>query len=298
MFSARTDLAEELRTGAMARDAKASVGELDGVLYREREANGVRISTIDVTSEDGEKKLGRKMGRYVTVSYASAANLSYAELLSLCDIVAEELRAMTGDISSVLICGLGNRELSADAVGVRAAEHILVTHHMKEKDSVLFSESGFFDVSAICPGVMAKTGMEAAEITRSIVERFSPDAVVAIDSLAARETARLARTIQLCNTGISPGSGVGNRRAAFDHESLGVPVIAIGVPTVVDCATLVSDALEGHPVKEETLEKLSGLFVAPKEIDEILCHTARILGYAVNRAFHGDFSYEEMEMMT
>lgn len=297
MFEIRTDLAEELRDRAMSAEAKADSGELDGVLYRETEKGDVKISTIEIVNENGEKKLGKKCGKYVTISYPTASRLGYAELIALCDILAEQIRSLCGDVSSALVCGLGNRALAADAVGVLAAEKVLVTHHMKKNDSSFFRKSGFFDLAALSPGVMAKTGMEAADLVKSAVEDLRPDVVIAVDSLAAREAARLARTIQLSDTGLSPGSGVGNRRASFDRAYIGVPVIAIGVPTVVDTATLVYDALEGKETNPALLQKLSGLFVSPKEIDVIAENVGKIIGYAINRAFHGDFSYEEMAMM-
>lgn len=297
MFEIRTDLAEELRSHVMASDAKSSAGEIDGVLYRETEKGDVRISTIDIINEDGEKKLGKKQGRYITISYPTASGLGYSDFIGLCDILAENLRSICKNVSRILVCGLGNRELAADAVGVIAVENVLVTHHIRESDEALFASSGFFDVSAISPGVMAKTGMESADVVKGVVERLHPDVVIAVDSLAAREAARLARTIQLSDTGISPGAGVGNRRAAFDRDYIGVPVIAVGVPTVVDTATLVHDALAGQDIREETLASLSGLFVSPKEIDVIAENVGKIIGYAINRAFHGDFSYEEMAMM-
>lgn len=297
MFEIRTDLAEELRSHVMASDAKSSAGEIDGVLYRETEKGDVRISTIDIINENGEKKLGKKQGRYITISYPTASRLGYSDFIGLCDILAENLRSICKNVSRILVCGLGNRELAADAVGVIAVENVLVTHHIRESDEELFASSGFFDVSAISPGVMAKTGMESADVVKGVVERLHPDVVIAVDSLAAREAARLARTIQLSDTGISPGAGVGNRRAAFDRDYIGVPVIAVGVPTVVDTATLVHDALAGQDVREETLASLSGLFVSPKEIDVIAENVGKIIGYAINRAFHGDFSYEEMAMM-
>lgn len=297
MFEIRTDLAEELRSHVMAADAKSSAGEIDGVLYQETEKGDVRISTIDIINENGEKKLGKKRGRYITISYPTASGLGYSDFIGLCDVLAEKLRLVCGDVSRILVCGLGNRELAADAVGVIAVENVLVTHHIKENDEELFASSGFFDISAISPGVMAKTGMESADVVKGVVERLHPDVVIAVDSLAAREAARLARTIQLSDTGISPGAGVGNRRAAFDKDYIGVPVIAVGVPTVVDTATLVHDALAGQEIREETLASLSGLFVSPKEIDVIAENVGKIIGYAINRAFHGDFSYEEMAMM-
>ena len=291
MFEIRTDLAEEMRDKAMSAEAKASSGEVDGVLYREIKKGDVKISTIDIVNENGERKLGKPCGKYVTISYPTAAGLGYTELTELCDILAEQIRDICGKVSSALICGLGNRALAADAVGVLAAEKVLVTHHIKENDADFFAKSGFFDL------VVAKAGREAAARVESVVKDLQPDGGVVVDSLAAREAARLARTIQLSDTGISPGSGVGNRRASFDRAYIGVPVIAIGVPTVVDTATLVYDALAGRETDASLLQKLSGLFVSPKEIDIIVQNVGTIIGYAINRAFHGNFSYEDIAMM-
>lgn len=297
MISIRTDLAEELRTHAMTEEASDSVGELDGVVYREEQKGDIRISTITITNENGEKKLGKKCGRYITLSYPTSSGLDYAGFTALCDALAESIGLLCGDAKSVLVCGLGNRELAADAVGVIAAENTLATHHIKMYDPDIFQSSGFSDIAVLSPSVMAKTGMEAADIARGAVENIRPELVIAVDSLAAREASRLARTIQLSDTGIAPGSGIGNRRAAFDKEYVGVPVVAIGVPTVVDTATLVHDALNGNEVNEEAMKALSGLFVSPKEIDVIAENVGKIIGYAINRAFHGGFSYEEMAML-
>lgn len=297
MFSIRTDLAEELRTHAMTMRAKEKTGEIDGVLYNERTQDFIKISTIEIINEAGEKTLGKPKGRYVTISFPTAANLTYTDFITLCNAVSVELRAFCWDHSHTLVCGIGNRELSSDALGVLAAENVLVTHHLKQMDGIPLGVSGFGDVSAFTPGTMAKTGMESASLIHSVVEKLRPDAVIAIDALAARDACRLARTIQISDTGIAPGSGIGNRREALNEETLGVPVISIGVPTVVDTATLLRDALEGRSPNENILRSLSGLFVAPKEIDEIAENMGRLIGWAINRTLHGEFPYEEMAMM-
>ena len=297
MFSIRTDLAEELRTQAMSMRAKEKKGEIDGILYNERTEDFIKITTIEIINEMGEKALGKPKGRYVTVSFPTAANLCYGDFLSLCDAVSKELRAFCWDYSHTLVCGIGNRALSADALGVLTTDNVLVTHHLKHMDGIPLGVSGFGDVSAFSPGPMAKTGAESAELIRSIVDKLRPDAIIAVDALAARDATRLARTIQISDTGIAPGSGIGNARMALTEESLGVPVIAIGVPTVVDTATLVRDSLEGRSPNENLLRELSGLFVAPKEIDAISENLSRLIGWAINRALHGNFSYEEMAMM-
>ena len=287
----RTDLAEELRTHAMASQAKQAKGELDGILYNERKEDFIRISTIEITDERGEEILGKPKGKYVTLSFPTAAHLTYADFLKLCDAVSVELRAFCWDYSHTLVCGIGNRDLSSDALGAIAADHVLVTHHLKQMDGMPIGMGGFGDVSAFAPGSTAKTGLETAAIIHSVVENAHPDAVI------AREADRLARTIQISDTGITPGSGIGNLRSALNRETVGVPVIAIGVPTVVDTATLLRDALEGFSPNEEIISTLSGLFVAPKEIDMISENMGRVIGYAINRTLHGDFPYEEMAMM-
>lgn len=292
----RTDLAEEMRDRAMTALAREKEGELDGIVFREKKMGDIRISTIEIRTDEGEKQLGRPIGDYVTISFPTAANLGYAEFLALCDAVAREIRSLCGEKKRILVCGIGNGAFAADALGVIAARHVLVTHHLKEMMSPHMD--AFADIAAITPGIMAKTGMETADMVKGAVETVRPDAVLVIDALAAREADRLARTIQLSNTGLSPGSGLGNHRSALNERTLGVPVVSIGVPTVVDTATLVYDALSGKDIDESALKKLSGFFVAPKEIDVIAENLGKLIGYAINRAFHGDFPYEEMAMMS
>ncbi len=294
MYVIHTDLAEELRDHAISQKAKEKAGELDGVLYQEETKENIRISTMQILSKDGETLMGKPKGTYITLSFPTAANMGYAELLSLADTLCEKLLAFFGGKKRILVAGLGNERFSADALGPIAVRHTLVTHHLKEMDMDFMKE--FADIAAITPGILSKTGMESADMIKSAIETVHPDGIIAIDALAAREADRLARTIQLCDTGISPGSGLGNHRKALNAETLGIPVLAIGVPTVVDTATLVYDALNGD-IREATLEKLRGLFVSPKEIDDIAENLGRVIGYAVNRAFHGSFPYEEMAMM-
>ncbi|MBQ9748327.1 MAG: GPR endopeptidase [Clostridia bacterium] len=292
----RTDLAEELRDREMAREAAAHRGELDGILFDETRAGDIRTSTIEIVSEAGAKRLGKPMGRYVTVSFPTAAGLDHASFLALCDAVASQLARLCAGKRRILVCGVGNDDFAADALGVIAVRHVLVTHHLQEA-GVPYMDT-FADIAAITPGITAKTGVETVSLVRSAVEAVAPDAVLAVDSLAAGDACRLARTVQLSDTGLAPGSGVGNGRRALDETTLGVPVIALGVPTVVDAATLVSEALAGEEVCEEAMARLSGLFVAPKEIDVIAENLGRMIGFAVNRAFHGDLPYEEMAMMS
>ncbi len=295
MYQIQTDLAEELRDHAMAKQAKEQQGEPDGILFHEKRKGDIRISQIEIINKEGENALKKPKGKYVTVSFPTADTLSYGAFLALCDAVAEELSALCPKTGRILVCGIGNAAFAADALGVIAVRHVLVTHHIKQM--MREKSDGFADIAAITPGTMAKTGMESADMIKSAVEAVKPDLVLAVDAMAAREAARLSRTIQLSDTGLSPGSGLGNHRTPLCQATLGVPVVAVGVPTVVDTATLVYDALQGKSVNEDALRSLSGLFVSPKTIDLIVQILGKAIGYAINRAFHGDFSYEEMAMM-
>ena len=297
MFSIKTDLAEELRSHAMSEYAKKCQGEKDGILYNERTDGFIKISTIEILDENGEKTIGKPKGRYVTISFPTAAHLTYTDFITLCDAVSVELRAFCWGFRHTLVCGIGNRSLSSDAVGVLAAENVLVTHHCKQMGASPFGMGGFADVSVFSPGTLAETGSESADLIRSIANEIRPDLIVAIDALAARDASRLARTIQISDAGISPGSGIGNGRTALNCETMGVPVVAIGVPTVVDTATLLYDALKDQNPDIRAIDSLKGLFVAPKEIDTIAENMGKLIGYALNRTLHGDFSYEEMAML-
>lgn len=294
MERARTDLAAEARDEYMERYAGAHNGEIDGVAFRERSEGGVGISEIDVLNEAGERAVGRSRGRYVTLSFGDVTVQSFAEFSSLCAVCARELarlcRGLCDDARSALICGIGNARMAADSLGPAALAHVLVTRPLKEREPEVFRRSGFFDVCAIAPGVGADTGFCAADIVRAAAERAKPDIVVAIDALAARHTERLLRTVQICTAGIAPGSGVGNARSALTEQSIGVPVISLGVPTVVDAGTLVRDAAGA----EAHCGKYGGLFVCPKDIDVQSAKMARLLGFAVNLAFQKNYPIEEM----
>jgi spore protease len=191
----------------------------------------------------------------------------------------------------VLVAGLGNAEITADAVGPRTVHRLTVTRHLHEYDRAIFRLLGRCQLSALAPGVLGQTGMEAVDLIRGAVQTAHPDVVLAIDALAARSTERLASTVQLSDTGISPGSGIGNRRRAIDRESVGVPVISLGIPTVVDSATLVCDALQKAGIERidgklrGVLENQRRFFVSPKESDLITAQTAALLVDAIEQAF-------------
>jgi spore protease len=280
MGDIRTDLAEEA-----ADLAVEGGGSLEGVLQRSRSFRGCAIREVEITSPAGEEALGKPVGRYTTIHLPSEGDKvrEGAEAVSL-----ELSRLMEGQGSpQVLVAGLGNGAITPDAIGPWTVEEILVTRHLKEELPGVFSP-----VSAFSTGVMGKTGVETGELLEALVEKLSPTLVVAVDALAARGVERLCNTIQLSDTGIVPGSGVGNSRKAVSEKTLGVPVIALGVPTVVDASTLAQE-LTGHPLPPHT----PPLMVTPREIHHTAAQCAHLLAVGINMALHG-LSYEDaVELM-
>lgn len=298
-MSIRTDLAVELREERAKDVARRDAGEIDGVIYDETRDGDLTVSIIDVLDERGEKKLGKARGRYVTVAFGDVSAVGYDEYEHICRAISHNIRSLAqragGDVGSLLVCGLGNRRFAADAVGVIAAEKTLVTRHIKASDGALFEKAGFFDICAVMPGVLAQTGMETCELIMGAVREAHPDLLIVVDSLAARKTERLGCTVQLTDTGISPGSGVGNHREAINKETTGVPTVAIGVPMVIDAATLISDALEKASAMCEITAP--NMFVCPKDVDVKAELVGSLIGYAINLAFHKNMTLPEMMIM-
>lgn len=290
MERAITDLAVEARDEYMEKYSKGNFGEIDGVLFRERREGEITVSEIEVLNEEGARAVGRAKGKYVTVGFPDLTAADFASFSALCRVCAGLLRGLCPSAKSALICGIGNARMAADSIGPCALKHVLVTRSLRERAPEIFEKGKFFDVCAIAPGVGADTGFCAADVVRAAARLASPDVVIAIDALAARSTARLCKTLQICTAGISPGSGVGNARARLDAESVGAPVISMGVPTVVDVGTLVRDAVGG----EKRSNAYEGFFVCPKEIDEQSEKIAKLLGFTVNLAFQENYPIEEM----
>lgn len=280
MSEIRTDLAEEAAALAAEKSEK-----LPGVLQRKREKYGCQVTEVEIISQEGAKCTGKPMGRYVTIHLPGGEDRERPGA----EAVAEELARLLEweKEGSVLVAGLGNRDITPDAIGPWAVENILVTRHLQKE------LPGYFcPVSAVSTGVMGKTGVESGELLQGIVEKVRPSRVIAVDALAARSVERLCNTIQIADTGIVPGSGVGNARKALNEESLGIPVIAIGVPTVVDAATLAEDLTGSAPQ-----ESAKQMIVTPRDIDHRAAETARIIALGINLALHS-LPYEEtLELM-
>ena len=301
-FQVRTDLALEARE--YVEDAN---GELRGVIVDEYEKKdiGVSVTKVQITTKNSAKLLGKPKGTYITLEVPGLCECGENGDVSenhekIAAEISEHIRVLLPDNKEniqVLVVGLGNRDVTADALGPAVAEHLYITRHMLQEFGTLgLKKKQGIITSCIVPGVMAKTGMETAEIVKGVVKETKPDAVIVVDALASRSTKRLNRTIQISNTGIHPGSGVGNHRNAIDEETLGIPVIAMGVPTVVDAATIVADALEKmHKELNETaflqakdsmaLNRLYNMYVTTKDIDSTIKRVSFTLAEALNMTF-------------
>ena len=275
----RTDLAVERR--------EMAAENCEGVTSEELSVGSARITRIAVTSPAGAAAVGKPMGRYVTIEVPPFSDETAADDTRRSAITVE-LRRMLPPEGPVLVAGLGNSDITPDALGPKTAESILATRHVSETLANALGLGPLRPVSVIAPGVLGKTGIETAEIIRGVVTQVQPAAVIVIDALASRRLARLGCTVQIAYTGITPGSGVGNARKAIDQTVLGVPVIAVGVPTVVDAATLAADLLGGETAPENAGGDQPPMMVTPREIDTVISHAADLVALAVNCALHPD----------
>ena len=289
----RTDLALEAKETVQKPDE-----EIRGVRVEEEkdEEKEIYITRVIIETKNGAKIMGKPMGTYITLEAPKMATPDEDYHRAISEKVAGQIRELLPDEKeelSVLVVGLGNREVTADALGPNAADQLHITRHVvREFGKAAYNKNKMHMISALVPGVMAKTGMETCEIIRGVVEQTQPDVIIAIDALAARSTKRLNRTIQITDTGVQPGSGVGNHRHALTEETLGIPVIGIGIPTVVDAGTIVGDAVEQveremlfcsdvHAVK---MAELQNMYVTTKDIDDVVNRLSYTISEAINIA--------------
>lgn len=295
-FKVRTDLALEAR-----EEIKLSDSQLKGVVVEERadEANDIKIIKLEITNEHGAKLIGKPVGTYITLEapMLGQCSIEYHREISvaLAECINELIKPFWRNKEiNILVVGLGNRQVTPDALGPNVVNNIAI-------------RNGKISISGIVPGVMAQTGMETASIIRGVVAETKPDVVIAIDALAARNSKRLNSTIQVTDTGIHPGSGVGNHRKAVTKESIGANVIAIGVPTVIDTPTIVYDTLENllhalslsdsyktfddsekyQLIKELLTPELAEMFMTPKDVDETIKRISYTISEAINMAVVG-----------
>lgn len=292
----RTDLA--LEAHQLHRETAA---ELPGVISRETTREGYSVTTVEVLDNEGAQALNKAVGRYVTLDLDGLLRRETDAFPRAAEALAAELEQLLpiSKAAPVLVVGLGNRAITPDLLGPLALEHTLVTRHLVS--SVPEHFGSYRPVSAITPGVLSSTGMESSEIASAVVAALKPACVVAVDALASRSLSRVCRTVQLSDAGITPGSGVGNHRKALTRESLGVPVIAIGVPTVVDGATLALDILSQAGRDDLEPEALSGkgsdVFVTPREIDAQVAGLAKVVGYGLSMALNPGLSIDDLMLL-
>ena len=298
MLQRRTDLALEARE-IWAQDAKDE-GYLDGVEVENISHKGYPVTIVRITNKNGEHAIGKPMGTYITLELNGLKRREEDAFPRAAQALADELRPLlplqAGE--GALVVGLGNRAITPDNIGPGAVSHTLVTRHLVEQVPAHFGH--FRPVAALAAGVLATTGVESGELVRAVVDKIKPSCVIVIDALASRSLSRICTTIQISDTGITPGSGVGNHRTALNQETLGVPVIALGVPTVVDVATLCADILaEAGQAKLEP-EALRGsaeqLMVTPRDIDQSAADMAKVIGFGINLALQDGLSIADVEM--
>ena len=309
----RTDLAIE--TAEMFQENE----ELQGVnIAEETSALGIKVTRVDIVNEIGAEQLGKSIGAYITMEVPELDQVDVSYHREIATEIIVQIKRLIPDIEKkkIMVAGIGNREMAPDALGPLVADHLFVTRHLIQN----YGENteitkGMGCVSALAPGVMAQTGIETREIIYGTVRETMPDLLIVVDALAARSIKRLNKTIQITNTGIAPGAGVGNRRYGIDEKSMGVPVIAVGIPTVIDAATIVNDTIgsllavmdetknrlteriwEGvssfddqeryQLVRELMAPEMMNMFVTPKNIDEIIIRMSYTLSEALNQMCH------------
>lgn len=315
MQNCRTDLAIE--AAALYNKSGSEIEKIDGVSVSTREEHGIKVTHVKITNENGENAIGKKIGNYITIESPKIRDGDEKVCSLTSDILSRELKGLLKlkSNSTVLAVGLGNWNVTPDALGPKVISSLTVTRHLFEYVPEHLDENTP-PVCAVSPGVLGITGIETSEIIKGICAMVKPDIIIAIDALASRKTDRISTTIQLADTGITPGSGVGNKRKGLDIDYLGVPVIAIGVPTVVDAATVANDAIEllienlklaaspdsslkkiadgfdfehRYPLIKEVLTPYVGnLIVTPKEVDGIIEEVSEIIAAGINNAVFND----------
>ena len=259
----------------LAAECRELVPEIEGIFESKCSKNGVTLHTLEIKSDSAAQKIGRAKGMYITIE------LGKSNMSDTATVIKDEiLKLLPQNRGTVLVVGLGNRNITPDAIGPETAAGVLATRHISDALASKIGLSDLESVAVISPGVLGQTGIETAEIVKSTASVVDASAVIVIDALTAASVTRLCNTVQITNSGIHPGSGVGNKRSEISEKTLGVPCIAIGVPTVVNAATLVSESV-GKEIKSAP-----EMIVTPKDIDGIIKELGSVLALSVNLALH------------
>ncbi|MCH5210288.1 MAG: GPR endopeptidase [Oscillospiraceae bacterium] len=285
MQNIRTDLAVEAHE--LSRKQAKDAAEIDGVISEVEKMGDITVTRVEITNENGSEKLGKAKGTYVTID---APDLKYSleTYEQTCVIIAEEIRnlAKINNDTLTLVVGLGNREITPDALGSSVVSKLLVTHHIKQqRDSDILGDN-ISGVCALAPGVLGTTGIETADIIKAVSEKVKPHLIIAVDALAAASVERVSNTIQISDAGIQPGAGVGNNREGLNEETTGTKVIAIGVPTVIDAATI---------SKVKIPDEMTPLMVTTNDIDLVIERAAKTVANGINLALHHGITLRDVE---
>lgn len=290
----RTDLAIEL--------AEIHKKELfRGVETTARREGGVQIERTRIAAAEAEKIMGKPRGTYITIEAAPFSS-SVAPADEEIEILAGEITSLLGNRDGlILVAGLGNADITPDALGPLAVGRVLATRHMTGKTAEAAGLSHLRPVAAVAPGVLGQTGIETSEIIASLCEKIKPSAAIIIDALAAQSLSRLGNTVQLSDTGISPGSGVQNRRRELSCQTLGVPVLSLGVPTVVDACTLSSSLLGQWGKNQEAGKYIAPegreMMVTPRDVDQMVGRAAEVIAMGINRAMQPELSLTDLRFL-
>lgn len=288
----RTDLAVE------AIENHKTAAALPHVRQSDRTLEGFAVHEVRILSEDAAREIGKPQGRYLTLELDALIRREEDAFPRACKALSTLLRELLPHPNDgpVLIAGLGNRMITPDAIGPQTADHVIATRHLVAQSPAIFAD--WRPVSALAPGVLGQTGVETGEVICGVLDRVRPAAVIAVDALAAGRLSRLLHTVQLADTGITPGAGVRNTRAALNKETLGVPVIAVGVPTVVDGATLAHEISSqlGQPACEALDDLSQPVMITTRDIDREVADISRMIGYAVNMALHPHLSVADIDL--
>jgi spore protease len=294
----RTDLADE---SAVYFGGHGTAHPCPGVEVSQKDLSGFHCTAVRVTDASGAEQIGKAPGTYVTLDLDGLIRREEDAFQRAASALSDIIRELTSlsPSAGVLVAGLGNRAITPDAIGPVAMESVLVTRHLRQQMPETFGE--FRDVAAVTTGVLGTTGLESGELIQAVCQRLQPDLVLTIDALASGSNRRLCRTIQVTDTGITPGSGVGNARAPLTRETLGIPVVAVGVPTVMDSHTLFLNFAEalGDDFSEQTerLDRLPQMIVTPRDIDSSVRDISRLVGYGINLALHQGLTVEDVDLL-
>ena len=296
MIEFRTDMADE-----RVKICKEE-GKVEGISAEDINVNDkIKVTKVKVLNEKGKEKIGKEIGTYITIEVKNIEIISKDELEKVSKVMSQQIKELIQPYKSILVVGLGNIDTTVDSIGPKVIKDLEITRHLKKYAPELVKENAK-EISGIAPGVLGTTGIETGEILKGIVEKIKPEAIIAIDALISRDVSRLFKTIQISNTGITPGAGVGNKRKEISINTMGVPVIAIGVPTLVEAATIVADSIDlianqfdefkelKSATKEEKYRLIKAvlepskfnLAVTPKEVDDLVENMKLIIAHGIN----------------